>query len=67
MIKQNLGKLDRIFRFLLGFWWITPLAPIAPWEWLNWVVFVVGWIALIESFAGWCWLHELFGLKTNWQ
>lgn len=66
-MKQNLGKLDRIFRFLLGFWWTTPLAPWTPWEWLNWVIIIVGWIALLESFVGWCGLHDMLGINNKNQ
>ncbi|HLD39608.1 MAG TPA: DUF2892 domain-containing protein [Candidatus Nanoarchaeia archaeon] len=62
-MKQNLGKLDRILRFALAFWWLGPWAPLYSMMWLNGVIFVVGWIALLESFFGWCWLHHL--LKIN--
>lgn len=67
MFKQNLGKLDRIFRFLLGAWWISPLAPQYSAAWVNWVIFVVGWIALLESFLGWCWLHQVCGFNNRNQ
>ena len=63
MVQTNLGKLDRVFRFLLGAWWISPLAPVYSLSWVNWVIFIVGWIALAESFVGWCWLHDV--LKIN--
>ncbi len=63
MCKQNLGKWDRIFRFVLGFWWLSSMAPTFPWTWLNWVIYAVAWIALAESFLGWCGLHNL--LKIN--
>ena len=66
-MKQNLGKLDRIFRFLLAFWWTTPLAPYTPWAWLNGVIFVAGWIALFESFVGWCWLHDVCSINNKNQ
>lgn len=67
MIKQNLGKLDRIFRFALAFWWLGPWAPQYNMMWLNWVIFVVGWIALAESFFGWCWLHRLLNINNKNQ
>lgn len=57
-MKQNLGKLDRIFRFLLAFWWLGPWAPQFSFNVLNWAVAIIGWIALIESLIGYCWLHE---------
>ena len=62
-MKQNLGKLDRILRFALGFWWLGPFAPKFAFDWVNWVIFIIGAIALFESFTGFCWLHNL--LKIN--
>ena len=79
MVKQNLGKLDRIFRFALGFWWLGPWAPqfslnggyLTIWFNLmvlaNYAVVVVGWIALIESFAGWCIIHHRFHINNKNQ
>jgi len=67
MIKQNLGKTDRILRFALAFWWLGPWALRSNIELLNWIVIIVGWIALIESFTGWCWLHTLFGINNKNQ
>ncbi|MBI2448522.1 DUF2892 domain-containing protein [Candidatus Microgenomates bacterium] len=67
-MEQNLGKLDRIFRFLLAFWWLSPtMAPSFSAEWLNIVVAIVGWIALAESFLGWCWLHGIFKIDNTKQ
>ncbi len=67
MVKQNLGKLDRILRFILAFWWLGPFAPKYNIEFVNWIIFIVGWISLIESFLGWCWLHSLFGINNKKQ
>lgn len=64
-MKQNLGKLDRIFRFILGVWWLTPLAPQFAMPWANTLVMVVGWIALVESFIGYCWLHGVFAINNK--
>ncbi|MDO8511117.1 MAG: DUF2892 domain-containing protein [Nanoarchaeota archaeon] len=66
-MKQNLGKLDRILRFALAFWWLGPFAPYFGLVWLNWVIFVVGLIALLESFLGWCLLHQWFGINNKNQ
>jgi len=63
MVKKNLGNLDRILRFALAFWWLGPWAPDFSFVWANWIIMIIGWIALIESFVGWCWLHNL--LKIN--
>ena len=66
-MKQNLGKTDRVLRFALAFWWLGPWKLQYGIEWVNWAIFVVGWIALAESFLGWCWLHNLFGLNNKNQ
>lgn len=66
-MAQNLGKLDRIFRFVLAVWWLGPLRPEYMTSWANWLVLVVGWIALIESFVGWCMLHHVFGINNKSQ
>ena len=67
MANQNLGKLDRILRFGLAFWWIGPLAPQFGADWANVLIAVIGWIALIESFWGYCWLHKLFKVDNQNQ
>jgi len=66
-MKQNLGKLDRILRFAVAFWWLGPLAPQFGLAWANWLVVIVGLVALIESFIGWCWLHTLFKINNKNQ
>lgn len=66
-MNQNLGKLDRILRFLLAFWWLGPLAPHYGVVWVNFLIGFIGWVALIESFVGLCWLHRLFGIDNKNQ
>ncbi len=66
-MKHNLGKIDRILRFALAFWWLGPWAPQYSFAWINWVIFIVGWIALIESFIGFCWLHDVMGIENKNQ
>jgi len=66
-MKQNLGRLDRILRFALAFWWLGPWTPALPFVWANWVIFVIGAIALLESFTGSCWLHTLFRINNKAQ
>mgnify|MGYP001591394751 FL=1 len=67
MANQNLGKLDRIFRFILGIVWLGPLAPQFENSAYNTIIFIVALIALIESFWGWCWLHTLFRIDNKNQ
>ena len=64
---HNLGRLDRILRFALAFWWLGPWAPLYVADWANTAITVVGWIALVESFWGWCWLHTLFRINNKDQ
>ncbi len=66
-MNQNLGKLDRILRFALALWWLGPFAPLFDAGWANQLIAVVGWIALIESFLGWCGLHRIFGIDNKNQ
>lgn len=66
-MKQNLGVVDRVLRFALAFWWLSPLAPQFSAGWGNAVVIVIAWIALIESFIGWCWFHDLFHMDSKNQ
>lgn len=67
MIPTNLGKLDRVLRFALAFWWLGPWAPFYDIPLVDWAIFIVAWIALLESFTAWCWLHTLFGIETKDQ
>ncbi|HLD33924.1 MAG TPA: DUF2892 domain-containing protein [Candidatus Nanoarchaeia archaeon] len=66
-MNQNLGKLDRIFRFALAFWWLGPFAPVYNSPWSNLIISLIGWIALIESFTGWCGLHTVLRIKNKNQ
>ena len=66
-MRQNLGKIDRILRFVLAFWWLGPLAPQFSAVWANWIIVIIGLIALIESFTGWCGLHTLFRINNKNQ
>ncbi|MFA4846434.1 MAG: DUF2892 domain-containing protein [Patescibacteria group bacterium] len=66
-MKTNLGKLDRILRFALAFWWLGPWAPQYQNELVMIVILVVGWISLVESFVGWCWLHGFFKIDNRDQ
>ena len=64
-MKQNLGKLDRILRFVLAVWWLGPWTPQYDNEWVMLGIAAVGWIALLESFWGYCFLHALLGIDNK--
>lgn len=66
-MKQNLGIVDRVLRFALAFWFLGSFAPTFDLVWANWLIIFVGVIALIESFLGYCWLHDLFGINNKNQ
>lgn len=66
-MRQNLGIVDRILRFALAFWWLGPFAPVFAVAWLNLAVIIIGIIALLESFIGWCGLHSLFKINNKNQ
>jgi len=66
-MTQNLGIVDRILRFALAFWWLGPLAPNFDANWANVLIAIVGWISLVESFVGWCWLHTTFHIDNKNQ
>jgi len=67
MVKQNLGKLDRIFRFVLAIWWLGPWAPVFTAMWANYLIIIIAWIALIESFFGCCPMHDWLGINNRNQ
>ena len=66
-MTQNLGQLDRVFRFVLAVWWLSPFAPQFDAGLANVLIAIVGWIALAESFLGWCGLHVLFRINNKNQ
>jgi hypothetical protein len=66
-MKQNLEVVDRVLRFALAFWWLGPWALSFNNQVLNWIMIIAAWIALLESFLAYCWLHDLFGIHTKGQ
>ena len=66
-MRQNLGEMDRTLRFALAFWWLGPWSPQYDFYWANVAILIFGWIALIESFAGWCGIHHLFHVNNKNQ
>ena len=64
-MKKNLGKTDRVLRFALAFWLLGPIRPEFNTIWINWIITIIGIIALIESFIGWCWIHTAFNIKNK--
>jgi len=67
MSNRNFGIVDRVLRFALAFWWLGPWAPSFDAGWANVIIVAVGWIALVESFLGWCWLHSALRIDNRNQ
>ncbi len=66
-MKQNLGTTDRVLRFALAFWWLGHWQPNFATNWMNWIIIVIGVIALLESFTAWCWIHTALGVNNKNQ
>lgn len=65
-MKQNLGKLDRIFRFVAALW-VLGLTPWFMDTWPNWLVLVIGFGLLLEACTAYCPLHDWLGINTRNQ
>src|SRR3989344_1507523 len=50
-MKQNLGKIDRVLRFALAFWWLGPWALRYGNSWVNWLIIVVAFFIGIFLFV----------------
>lgn len=64
-MKQNLGAVDRVLRFALALWWLGPWQLRSGVVIVDGIIIAVAWIALAESFFGWCWLHEKLHLTAK--
>lgn len=63
-MKKNVGKTDRIIRFVIGFvllilTWIYTLSG-----WLNIVLIIVGILMIVTSLVGKCCLYSWLGKNT---
>ena len=66
-MNQNLGRVDKVLRFMLAFWWLSPLAPQFDAGWANLLIVIVGWVMLVESLFGWCGFYRLFNIDNKNQ
>lgn len=58
-MKKNIGKEDRILRFILACVFFALAI------WLNsWILALVGAFTLYEAIASWCVLYQLIGKNT---
>ena len=58
-MKKNMGKADKMLRFIAGILLISLvfIGPQTPWGW-------IGLIPLLTSFVGWCPLYVPFKWST---
>lgn len=57
-MKKNVGKVDKIIRFVLG-----ALFFVAAYLW-SWWLLIPAVIAIATGFLGFCGLYSLFGINT---
>ncbi len=58
-MKQNVGKIDRVIRLVLG----VDLLGLA-FYWGCWFTGVLGLAFLVSAAIGWCGLYKVFGIST---
>ncbi len=58
-MKKNIGKSDRIIRFILA----CGLFVLAFWL-QSWILAAFGLFTLYEALASWCVLYQLIGKNT---
>jgi hypothetical protein len=57
-MKQNVGKTDKIIRFIVG---VLFIVAAAIWTW--WLL-IPAVISIVTAFTGTCALYSLFGINT---
>ena len=62
MIKANEGKIDRVFRVLLG--GLLMSAGFIIGDTGGWIMVVVGAIPLLTGLVGWCPVYSLLKINT---
>ena len=58
-MKKNIGKNDRILRFILACFFFG----LALWS-KSWILAAIGLFTLYEALASWCVLYQLIGKNT---
>ncbi|MEK6835685.1 MAG: DUF2892 domain-containing protein [Nanoarchaeota archaeon] len=62
-MEKNVGKIDRIIRFILGIV-IVYFAFTLDNNTLKFVLLLLGLISITESLIGYCGLYKLFNINT---
>ena len=63
-MKHNIGIGDRVVRFLGGILFIFAGVFVLRNNLAQGILLVLGIIAVLESFFGYCYLYRLFGINT---
>src|SRR3989338_472483 len=64
MMKHNIGTVDRVVRFLGGILLLLAGLFVLRNSIAQGILLVLGIIAILESFIGYCYLYQLFGINT---
>ena len=64
-MKKNIGKTDRIFRFVIGIILIYLAVAIIEFNYLKIILAVLGIISIVESFIGFCGIYKILGINTK--
>lgn len=65
MIPNNVGKIDKIIRVVVGIIFIAIGWGIFRNNWLGLIFNVLGGIALLEAVMGKCYIYKLLNFSTN--
>ena len=63
-MKHNIGTVDRVVRFLGGILLLLAGLFVLRNSIAQGILLVLGIIAILESFIGYCYLYQLFGINT---
>ncbi len=61
-MKTNQGKIDRVFRIVVGV--VLVAAGFSAAGWAAIILWVIGGILLITGITGFCGIYALFGFDT---
>ncbi len=63
-MKQNIGVIDRVIRFIGGLLFVILGLLAIPNRIVQVTFFVLGAIGVLESFFGYCYLYKILGIDT---
>lgn len=66
-MKQNIGTVDKMIRGVLGLFLIYIAAANFQNGVLSGIAFVIGFLLILTSMFGFCFLYKLLGVSTKHQ